>query len=581
MNITISTQPQNKKTARTVRSRIRIKVAGEREREAIYLLRHEVYGRELQQHATNGDGLLKDALDRQNIYVVAMERDNVAGFISITPPEAPAFSIDKYFQRTELPFQVTDKTYEIRLLTVVKEHRGRELATLLMYAAFRWVESHGGDRVIAIGRREILEFYLRAGLQVTGFATKSGAVAYDLLTAKVESLRKSLSRFSGLVARLEQDTDWELTFPFRKPAPCFHGGAFFETVGESFDHLERSREIINADVLDAWFPPAPGVTVSLQEHLPWLLRTSPPAGCGGLIKEIAHARGVSAQNILPGAGSSDLIFRAFGHWLKPSSQVLILDPTYGEYSHVLEKVIGCVVDRLPLEPARDYAVDVGLFESALDDEYDLVVVVNPNSPTGQHVLRDNLERILRKAPAKTRIWLDETYVEYAGPEQSLEQFAAASENVTVCKSMSKVYALSGERVAYLCAGAHQLESLRAITPPWVVSLPAQIAAVRALQDPGYYALRYAETARFRIGLAKALQTIGWTVNPGIANFLLCQVPETQPEASEVVTRCRTHGLFLRDALLMGANLGKRTIRIAVKDEATNERMVRILRQVLL
>src|SRR5207344_1800686 len=103
----------------------------------------------------------------------------------------------------------------------------------------------------------------------------------------------------------------------------------------------------NADVLDAWFPPAPGVTDTLQAHLPWLLRTSPPTDCAGLVGAVATARGVAPENILPGAGSSDLIFRAFRHWLTAGSRVLILDPTYGEYSHVLEKVIGCTVDRLP------------------------------------------------------------------------------------------------------------------------------------------------------------------------------------------------------------------------------------------
>ena len=50
-----------------------------------------------------------------------------------------------------------------------------------------------------------------------------------------------------------------------------------------------------------------------------------------------------------------------------------------------------------------------------------------------------------------------------------------SEKVIVCKSLSKVYALSGLRAAYLCAPPHQLEELRALTPPWSVSLPAQIA----------------------------------------------------------------------------------------------------------
>ena len=97
-----------------------------------------------------------------------------------------------------------------------------------------------------------------------------------------------------------------------------------------------------------------------------------------------------------------------------------------------------------------------------------------------------------KAPPATRVWVDETYVDYAGPGQSLEPFAARSENVIVCKFMSKTYALSGARVG-IRAGPHQLESLRPLTPPWAVSLPAQIAAVKALEDPGYYAAKYEET----------------------------------------------------------------------------------------
>jgi histidinol-phosphate/aromatic aminotransferase/cobyric acid decarboxylase-like protein len=232
--------------------------------------------------------------------------------------------------------------------------------------------------------------------------------------------------------------------------------------------LERRHQIINADVLDAWFPPSPKVLEVLQEHLPWLLRTSPPTGCEGLIEAIAEARGVGAENILPGGGSSDLIFRALRTWLKAASHALILDPTYGEYAHVLERVIGCTVDRLTLARKNHYQIDLARLEAALADNYDLVVLVNPNSPTGRHIPRSELEAVLRRAPGRTRVWVDETYVEYAGAGQSLESFAARSENIIVCKSMSKVYALSGARVAYLCAGPHQLEELRAITPPWVV-----------------------------------------------------------------------------------------------------------------
>ncbi len=122
--------------------------------------------------------------------------------------------------------------------------------------------------------------------------------------------------------------------------------------------------------------------------------------------------------------------------------------------------------------------------------YDLIILVNPNNHTGGHVPRETLEEAMQRAALRTRTWIDETYVEYAGPDQSLERLAARTENVLVCKSMSKVYALSGARVAYLCGAPHHLEALRRVTPPWAVGLPAQVAAVMALQDPDCYTVRY-------------------------------------------------------------------------------------------
>ena len=111
---------------------------------------------------------------------MAKTGDEIAGFISLTPPGNPSYSIDKYFSRESLPFEVSPSLYEIRLLTVPKTHRRREFAFLLMYAAFRWVEAHGGDRVIAIGRREILELYVsvsgdRDEMQDVEFARAAGA----------------------------------------------------------------------------------------------------------------------------------------------------------------------------------------------------------------------------------------------------------------------------------------------------------------------------------------------------------------------------------------------------------------------
>src|SRR5690606_4196264 len=102
------------------------------------------------------------------------------------------------------------------------------------------------------------------------------------------------------------------------------------------DDLSRVANCINADVLDAWFDPSPKVVAKLQEHLPWIIKTSPPTHCEGLLEALAGKLDVSSGNLLAGAGSSDLIFMAMPRLLNAGSKALTLDPTYGEYLHMFE-----------------------------------------------------------------------------------------------------------------------------------------------------------------------------------------------------------------------------------------------------
>jgi histidinol-phosphate/aromatic aminotransferase/cobyric acid decarboxylase-like protein/GNAT superfamily N-acetyltransferase len=559
---------------------ITLALASVSQREAIYRLRHRVYAEELGQHAMNPDQSLRDPLDDRNIYLVALEGNALLGFVSLTPPAGASYSIDKYFTRSALPVTMDATTWEVRLLTVLAEHRGRDLAILLMYAALRWVEAQAGQTVMAIGREEILPLYVRAGLNRTGLWAASGQVRYEFVHATVAELNANLPKFQAMLERAESNLHWSLPMPFLKPAACFHGGAFFDAIGDTFEHLERREEIINADVLDAWFDPAPEAIQALAKHLPWLAKTSPPTDCGGLRQTIATVRGVPVGAILVGAGSSDLMFRVLPQWLRRDSRVLLLDPTYGEYAHLLEKVIRCRVDRLLLQRENNYTVPLASLREHFRKGYDLIILVNPNSPTGQHLAHHDLLPLFSELAPQTKLWVDETYTDYVGPEQSVETAAAASHQVVVCKSLSKVYGLSGLRAAYLCGPPMLLEPLQAITPPWVVSLPAQVAAVYALQDPDYYAARYSETRSLREQFKTALEDMGLTVIPGCANFLLCHLSEDQPTAAAVVQACRQAGVFLRDASVLGPSLGERALRIAVKPLPEQARIIASLRAAL-
>jgi histidinol-phosphate/aromatic aminotransferase/cobyric acid decarboxylase-like protein/N-acyl-L-homoserine lactone synthetase len=550
------------------------------DREQIYRIRHSVYATELAQHPENDAGRLTDRLDDVNTYVVARRHDRVVGFVAITPPTATGYSIDKYFARTDVPVTFDEGLFEVRLLTVVPDVRHTPIAALLMFAAFRYCESHGAHTIVAIGRVQLLDVYQRAGLRTLGRRVTSGAVTYELLAAGVGELRRAAEQARSVIRRIERDVTWALAgIDIGLDEACYHGGAFFDAIGDEFNDLTRAGSIINADVLDAWFPPAPSVVNALATQLPLALRTSPPTGGEGLRRVIARARGVHIDSVLPGAGSSDLIFAAFTTWMTRESHVLILDPMYGEYAHVLETVIGARVDRLPLSPDTHYDLDLEALRRALAHHYDWIVLVNPNSPTGRYVPGSELAQILADAPAATRIWIDETYVDFSDGE-SLERFAAHSDNVVVCKSMSKAYALSGVRAGYLCGPAALIRELRRRCPPWSVSLPAQIAACEALRATGYYAPRWRETHALREELAASLRELGWEVVPGCANFVLCRLPDGGPDADVITAAARERGLFVRPVASMGRTLGPRDLRIAVKDRITNQRMNGILRAVI-
>jgi histidinol-phosphate/aromatic aminotransferase/cobyric acid decarboxylase-like protein/GNAT superfamily N-acetyltransferase len=553
------------------------------DREQIHRMRHRVYATELGQHPENADGRLEDALDGANDYLVARHDGRVVGFISITPPNDRGYSIDKYLSAAELPVPRDAGLYELRLLTVDPAHRRTQVAMMLMYAGFRWVSSRGASHVVVLGRTGgTVDLYTKMAFRGTRRRFPSGSVEYELMTASIEAIRARVAESSELTTRLRRSCRWSLDIPFDEPAGCYHGGASFGAIGDGMTSLDRARDVISADVLDAWYPPAPAVVDAVHAHLPFVLRTSPPADCAGLLRAIATARGVPIGSLVPGGGSSDLIFRAFLRWLSPTSRVLLLDPTYGEYAHVTERVVGCQVDRVALDRASGYAVDVETLRARMQGGYDLIVIVNPNSPTGQHLPSVVLREVLASVPASTRVWIDEAYLDYCGRGTSLESYAAASTNTIVCKSMSKVYALSGVRAAYLCAPPAIAASLRAITPPWVVSLPAQVAGIHALAATDYYAARYAQTHELRAELASALRTIDAIdeVMDGVANFLLCHLSSDAPSAEVLCAQCRDHGLFLRELRSMSARDFPGAFRIAVKDRETNARMVAIIRAVL-
>jgi len=547
-----------------------ISLASAAQRESIYRMRHAVYAVELGQHPVNPAGQLTDALDAFNHYLVLTRGGRLVGFVSITPPGHGRYSVDKYIPRAELPFDVDDGLFEVRVLTVEPTARGSAAAGLLMYAALRWVEEHGGNRIVIIGRSEVAGLYERVGMCRLGRSFQSGAVTYELMTATTGEIRQAASAFAGLLHRLAPQVDWRLTIPFEPQRGAYHGGASHEVLGAS-PAPDRRAAVTAADVLDAWFPPTPGVRRALCDDPDFVSMTSPPARPGELHAAIAGRNGVAAESVVVGAGLSDLIYRCLPRWLDRSSRVILVEPQYGEYRHVLQGIVGCHVEAVWFDPSED-TIEPVIPEMLMEGGYDWAFLVDPNNPLGYRFDPEGLADELARVPASTRIWVDRTYAPYAGRDTTLERLAASSSNIVVGMSMSKAWALSGLRVGYLCGPRSLVDDAMRATPPWCISRPAQAAALAAIADPDYYERRYEETTILRDELWTGLAAIpGLHPRRGVANFLFCWLEEPL-DAATIVEACARQGVFLR-AFPAEPALRDRALRVAVRDADAQRRIL--------
>jgi histidinol-phosphate/aromatic aminotransferase/cobyric acid decarboxylase-like protein len=359
-----------------------------------------------------------------------------------------------------------------------------------------------------------------------------------------------------------------------KPKKAFHGGAFFGAIGESLRSLERADEVISADVLDAWYDPSPRVISALAEHLPWLIKTSPPTHGDGLREVIAEQRGISAESVLLGAGTSSLMFLAFPQLIDAGDRVLVFDPSYGEYAHLVENVVGGELVRFEL-PLASFDPDIeSLIESA--QKVKMVVVVNPNSPTGRVVARGDMERAVKSCP-ETIFWVDETYIDFVA-HQSMEKLVAECDNLIISKSMSKFYGLSGLRVGYLVTSTKRVSEWERLSPPWSVGLLGQLGAIEALLDGEYYKAQVTETMQLRGELVSGLVQLGVEPVPSVTNYVFGSLPEGG--VADLVAGLAARDVFIRDANNLSPRFGDEWLRIAVKDGPSQARLIGAMKELL-
>ncbi|MEX0734309.1 MAG: histidinol-phosphate transaminase [Steroidobacteraceae bacterium] len=297
-----------------------------------------------------------------------------------------------------------------------------------------------------------------------------------------------------------------------------------------------------------------------------------PDGSGHVLRSrLAEKHGVSLGQVTLGNGSNEILVLLAETFLTPGLAAVYSQYAFAVYPNAVQ-ASGATARVAPAFPP-DYPMPIGhdadAVLGALDSRTRMVILANPNNPTGTWLTAQELDALLRAIPPNVIVVLDEAYHEYSAavgvPDGA--QWLARHPNLVITRTFSKAYGLAGLRVGYALSHADLADLLNRVRQPFNVSVPALAAAAAALDDREHLdatiALNRAGIARLRAGLA-ALQV---PAPASAGNFVLADLRRPAAPVNDALLR---QGVIVRPL----ANYGLTNhLRITTGTPAQNERLL--------
>src|SRR5262249_28355373 len=259
----------------------------------------------------------------------------------------------------------------------------------------------------------------------------------------------------------------------------------------------------------------------------------------------------------------DLLCRAY---LDADDELIIVVPAFTMYE-IFAQGCGAKVVRVPADPG--FAFPAAKILQAISPLTRMVIITNPNNPTGAVAKREDILKVLAAAP-DAAVLLDEAYFDFCG-QTMMDQIGKIS-NLFVARTFSKAYGLAGLRLGVLAGDAAQIEMLRRVCEPFNVNLFAIECLAEALADQPFINAYVQQVKTTREWLRGELGSLGIKSWPSQANFLLC---DFGAKKQEILQGLCSLGISLRDRQDL-----KGCVRVSIGTQEEMERVLAALKQVL-
>ena len=379
----------------------------------------------------------------------------------------------------------------------------------------------------------------------------------------------------------------------------FHGGNIYKIFRE-----KNIKEILDYSSNINPYGIPESLKKKITENLE-VLERYPDPDYVELREKLANLNKVNLSDIILGNGATEIIF-LFMKVINPK-KILIVSPTFGEYERAVKAVgtsrnsidLSCSDDNknienkeieieyFELKESDDFNLNIGNLKNELEKKYDLLIICNPNNPTGKFLKLAQTEEILKECNKyDTKLFIDEAFIEFLadGMKESIINTEENKKNLFVTRAFTKFFAIPGLRLGYGMYFDKELEQkISEKKEPWSVNNIAEMAGLTVLDDTEYIEKTLKWIVEEKIYMYEKLNEIsGIKVYETEVNFITGKIDEKLFSEGLNVKILREkmleQGILIRDASNFKF-LDERFFRLAIKDRASNDRVIKAMKEI--